>query len=177
VNESLPRSSSERRPTVSWPTQLRQILSATAVVLSLLFVGLELRQNTRAQRAQTRQELANASRELLLTIAANPSVARAYSAMYGAQGGFSDSTVSQLDSLQARYVMFANLRNIENVWLQYRAGIVGEEVLTTYAFSTSRLYQTTAFRQAWECGWSRVFDTDFVRAFEEANGLVPNPSC
>jgi hypothetical protein len=97
--------------------------------------------------------------------------------MYGAQGGYPDSTVSQLDSLQGRYAMFANLRNVENVWLQFRAGIVGEEILTTYAFSSPRLYQTPAFRQSWECGWSRVFDADFVRAFEEANSIVSDPTC
>jgi hypothetical protein len=132
---------------------------------------MELRQNTLAQQAQTRQELANGSRELLLAIAADPTLARAYSAMYGAMGGYPDSTLTPLDSLQGRYAMFANLRNLENVWLQSQAGVVDEAVLTTYGFRSSFLYRSDTFRQSWESLWSTVFDIAFVRAFEEANGL------
>jgi hypothetical protein len=151
--------------------RIGQALSAAAVVLSLVFVGMELRQNTLAQRAQTRQELANSSRELMLTIAANPTLARAYAAMYGAMGGFPDSTLSAVDSLQGRYAMFANLRNLENVWLQSQAGVVDEEVLGTYAFVNPRLYGSESFRALWLPVWSNVFDPSFVRAFEQANDL------
>jgi hypothetical protein len=151
--------------------RLGQALSATAVVLSLLFVGMELRQNTLAERAQTRQQLANSSRELLLTIADNPTLSRAYAAMYGAMGGFADTTLSPSDSLQARFVMFANLRNLENVWLQSQAGVVDEEVLNTYAFRNPRLYSSESFRVSWRTAWSNVLDSSFVRAFGEANDL------
>jgi hypothetical protein len=67
--------------------------------------------------------------------------------------------------------MFANLRNLENVWLQSQAGVVDEAVLTTYGFRSSFLYRSDTFRQSWESLWSTVFDIAFVRAFEEANGL------
>ncbi len=76
------------------------MLSAIAVVLSLLFVGLELRQNTLAQRAQTRQELARGSREVVLTIADNPTLARAYSGLYGGMGRPIDSMLTQPDTVQ-----------------------------------------------------------------------------
>jgi len=147
------------------------MVSAAAVVLSLIFVGMELRQNTLAERAQTRQELANSSRELLLTIAENPTLSRAYAAMYGAMGGFQDSTLSAVDSLQGRFVMFANLRNLENVWLQSQSGVVDEDVLETYAFRNARLYSSESFRTVWRAAWSNVLDSSFVSAFEEANGL------
>ena len=151
--------------------RVRQVVSALAVVLSLLFVGMELRQNTLAQRAQTRQELANASRDLILTITENPSIARAYSVLYGAMGGYSDSTLSALDSLQGRWAMFANIRNLENVWLQSQAGVVDESVLSTYGFRSAVLYQSDEFRRMWRTTWSLVFDSSFVRAFEAANQL------
>jgi hypothetical protein len=40
--------------------------------------------------------------------------------------------------------MFANLRNVENVWLQFRAGIVDENILPTYASRSPVLYQLDA---------------------------------
>jgi hypothetical protein len=44
------------------------------VALSLIFVGLEIRQNTVAQRVQTRQGLADASRDFTLGRAGSGSV-------------------------------------------------------------------------------------------------------
>ena len=155
---------SERRAAI------RQVLSAVAVVISLVFVGMELRQNTAAQRAQTRQELANSSRDILLTLAENSAAGRAYASMFLDRWGFSDSTLSAADSLQGYFVMFANLRNLENVWLQVREGVVGEEVLGSYAFR-SFMYQQPTFRSMWKQSWSGGFDSNFVQAFEEANGL------
>ena len=66
--------------------------------------------------------------------------------------------------------MFANLRNLENVWLQLRDGVVDEQVLNTYAFRSS-LYQSADFKYMWEAVWSGAFDSGFVQAFEEANGF------
>jgi hypothetical protein len=151
-------------------TALRQILSAAAVVVSMVFVGLELRQNTLAQRAQTRQELANSSREVILTMTDNPAVARAYATMFLPSWGYTDTTLSAEDSLQGKWAMFANLRNLENVWLQVREGAVDEEVLATYAFD-GPMYQSEVFRTMWERQWSTAFDTSFVRIFQVRNGF------
>ncbi len=30
--------------------------------------------------------------------------------------------------------MFANMRNVENGWLEFREGVVDESILNTYAF-------------------------------------------
>lgn len=73
------------------------------------------------------------------------------------------------DSLTASLAMFGQLRNAENVFLQFREGVIDESVLSTYAYADKR-YLTSSFAAYWE----RValsFDTAFVRAFEEANGL------
>ena len=44
-----------------------------------------------------------------------------------------DSTLTLLDTLQAQFAMFANVRNVENVWLQHNEGVVDVGVLQTYA--------------------------------------------
>jgi hypothetical protein len=59
-----------------------RLLSAGAVVVSLTFVGYEIQQNTSAQRAQTRQALADASREWIIALATNPDLDRAYEALW-----------------------------------------------------------------------------------------------
>ena len=52
--------------------------------------------------------------------------------------GDSDLTLTRGDSLQAETFMYANLRNVENVWMQSREGVVGEDVLNSYAFQSER---------------------------------------
>jgi hypothetical protein len=52
------------------------------VALSLIFVGLEIRQNTVAQRAQTRQGLADASRDFTLGRATDPDLSRIWWGMW-----------------------------------------------------------------------------------------------
>ena len=55
-----------------------EILAGAAVVASLVFVGLELRQNTAAVRAQTRQGLADQNTEFVSLISGTPELARAW---------------------------------------------------------------------------------------------------
>ena len=115
---------------------LRQLLSAAAVVLSLIFVGLEIRQNTAAQRAQTRQALAEASREFTLTLGSTPNLALVYSTVFPSTDSARGATnLTPADSTAARLLMFTQVRNAENVFLQFREGVVDENVLQTYAFA------------------------------------------
>lgn len=139
------------------------------MVLSLVFVGYELRQSTAAQRAQTRQGLANSSREL--TLATNPDLSNAYYTIFPRPGRERvGQTLTESDSLQAWNFMYAQLRNAENVYLQFHEGVVDESVLRTYAFRDTR-YDTDAFREFWSLVAAANLDTAFVRAFEAANGL------
>jgi hypothetical protein len=150
---------------------MRQVLSAGAVVMSLIFVGLEIRQSTAAQRAQTRQGLAEGSRELILTLATNPRLSDAYYTIFPRPGRERPGQhLTASDSMQARVFLFAQLRNAENVYLQFREGVVDESVLKTYAFEDTR-YHTETFREWWGGGAAVSLDTGFVRAFEQANGI------
>ena len=159
---------------------VRQVASAAAVALSLVFVGLEIRQNTAAQRAQTRQDLSTASRELILTASGNPELLEVFSCLYGDEKGARTgretpdelpncSSLTRLDTIQAMLLMRANVRNVENVFLQSREGVVDRSVLGTYGFR-SPVFTSPEFKRY----WSRVrgqFDASFAEAFEEANGL------
>jgi hypothetical protein len=151
-------------------SRVARMVSAGAVVLSLMFVGFEIRQNTAAQRAETRQGLAEASRQHIHMIASEPSLTEAYLQIFPTRGGeryYRELTAT--DTARANLLMFGNLRNLENVYLQFREGVVDESVLNTYSFANLR-YQTTSFREFWR-RWSTMLDPRFVEAFEEANGF------
>ncbi len=156
---------SERRKVI------QQGLAALGVVFSLVFVGYEIRQNTAAQRAQTRQALADGSRELVLTIGADPHLTRIYGGVFRLPSDtISRGVLTRLDTLQANTVMFANMRNVENVFLQVQEGVIDRSVLDTYAFTSPR-FRSATFAEWWQ-GRRQQFDTAFVRAFEESNGIL-----
>ena len=153
----------------------RDVGSAIAVVLSLVFVGWEIRQNTQAQKAQTRQELANSSREWVMAAASMPHLYTAYrdifedpdtTRMGGARSGI---PYTREDTIAARAMIHANLRNVENVYLQTLEGVVDRSVLTTYGFQGA-IWHSRAFTAYWLTR-RQLFDSAFVREFEETHGI------
>ena len=145
------------------------LLSAAAVVASLVFLGFEIRQNTVAQRAETRQGLADASRDLILTIASDRELSRVWNAMWrpDRDGGRSGPHLSLADTMQAEAAMHANLRNLENVYLQAMEGVVDTDVLGSYGWQ-GPLYASPGFWAFWEAR-KQSYDSRFVSAFEESH--------
>ena len=151
--------------------RLPRLLSAVGVVLSLAFVGTEIRQNTAALRAETRQGLAQASRDFSLALSTDPEMRRVYYAMWrpDLDGGRGGSTLTSADTLHARVILFTVLRSVENVFLQSLEGVVDASVLNSYGF-VDPVTRAPFFAPFWENVRSR-FDERFVLAFEEANAL------
>jgi len=54
----------------------RETLATLGVIASMVFVGLEIRQNTQAVRANAIQESTNVARHQVLTLAADPELTR-----------------------------------------------------------------------------------------------------
>ena len=54
----------------------RETLATLGVIASMVFVGLEIRQNTQAVRANAIQESTNVARQQVLTLAADPELTR-----------------------------------------------------------------------------------------------------
>ena len=152
-----------------------QLLSAAAVVLSLLFVGLEVRQNTVAQRAETRQALADASTGFMENLVQDADLWEAWVVRWNWSNERFDRvevpSLTAIDSMKAEIAMRGLLRNAENVYLQYREGAIDQSALGTYGFAGG-VWNSPQFREYWatECAF---WDAAFVAAFEETNSIAP----
>jgi hypothetical protein len=159
---------------------LLEVVSAAAVVASLVFVGLEIQQNTAAQRSQTRQAISDASSDFLLRLAEDEEVMAAWHGIWDAPGGQDvwrgtdnneHQPLTHMDTIRAETAMLALVRRLENVYLQHGEGVFGRTVLDNYSFN-SPVYQTPQFERWWKTiPFARLFDSSFVREFEEANAL------
>ena len=97
-----------------------QFLAAAGVVISLLFVGYEIRQNTTLARAQMRNELSMGIVNWLMVEAENPQLASV--ALRGRVGG--ELTVEEARQYERQ--TRALFRCWENVHYQYRQGLYDE---------------------------------------------------
>ncbi len=143
---------------------IAEIAAAIGVILSLVFVGVEIRQNTSSVRAQTRQQLSDASAELNLALATTD---------LGVLWSQFASGDSLIDAEMARVgpALVTAVRNLENVYLQTREGVIDESALVSYGWRGSIMYRSDAFAE-WLASNQDRFNSDFVEALRAENGLA-----
>jgi hypothetical protein len=105
-----------------------ELAGAGAVLVGLIFVGLELRQNTSAVEAATLQNLTDASGEYLMTLATNPELARI---LY--EGSTNMEQLSASDRRQHHYLMRAQWFRFQNSFLQWQRGTLNDDAWEIYA--------------------------------------------
>jgi hypothetical protein len=116
---------------------IAEIVAAIAVVMSLIFVGREVRQNTAATQAATYQEMIRASNEYLLALASD-------SALTAIVRGAETDPTSLSDTEMRRYFSYSRVfwRNMDNAFVQHERGVLAEadwEVYRGIACARSRV--------------------------------------
>ena len=122
-----------------------EIVAATGVILSLLFVGFEIRQNTAIARGQARQDLAQLNQEWLVLLSQDAE----FEALWDDAFGPNARELSADEERRAQYIMTIHLRRLENVYLQYREGLVEESALQNYGFANIATFQRPEFERYW----------------------------
>lgn len=143
----------------------KETLAAVGVILSLIFVAIELRQNTKAIQATVRNDLATASREFSLAIATSPELAAA------TRKWESGEEMAEVEFRMVQQLTIALVRNVENVYLQVQNGSVEASALVGYGFRGTPLLRADRFVVFWS-GIRGAFHPDFVEAFEGRNAYL-----
>lgn len=106
---------------------LLELAGAAAVLLGLVFVGLELRQNTEAVEAASLQNLTDASTEYLLLLASDVELARIW-----LDASRDRSQLSEIDSIRYFFLNRARWLRMQNAYLQWRRGTLNDEDWSIY---------------------------------------------
>lgn len=154
-----------------------EIVAAVGVIVSLMFVGFEIRQNTAVARGQARQELAALNQEWLLTMGQDAEFEALWYKAWGADPRSQEAEPVELTQAEARrawFIMTMHLRRLENVYLQYREGLVDASALNSYGFASVSVFRRPQFDRYWYEQNSRTgFDADFVAFLEEHIRTAP----
>jgi hypothetical protein len=136
-------------------SDLSQVVSALAVVASLVYVGVEIGRNTDASRAATRQSIAETD---FLYVSSTLDAALLVEAETRYEAGVE---LSATDRFILRERQHLNFRIFENAHFQYRAGLLEPETWERYRWIISRLL---ALNEPAQAMWER-FGSSFDESF------------
>ena len=113
--------------------QLIEIIGVLAVVISLLFVGLELRQSTIASRAAAYQEIGLATSELWFQLAHNRELNDLFAKIVnGPEDDYRNLNDSDRQLLIS--LTIGSLRQFETIYLQVSQGLLQAEALSSLGY-------------------------------------------
>ena len=131
-----------------------------SVIGSLLFVGVEIRQNTAAVRGATQQDISYQISEMYKIGVENDKIA---SIMTRSFQGLKKSDLTDTEFLQFWLFSMLGYRRVENIYLQYKNGFLTEEAFDRIGMS---FYRTPIQLEIWE-ERKNGFDPEFALFFEQ----------
>jgi hypothetical protein len=132
-----------------------EMLGLIALVASLGFVGMEIRQNTAAVRSATTQAVSDQTMALTLSMATDEHLP---GLVYQLRAGVTEAELAPADYMRLRLVVLAGLRRQENLYLQVQAGILDAASLGNVSFS---FYRNAFGRELW-AGDRATFAPEFA---------------
>ena len=136
-----------------------EIVGIVSVVGSLVFVGIEIKQNTSAVRGVTQQAVSSQVSEMYRIVSENERMAELINR---ALNGASKSDLSEADYVSFWNFQMMGLRRIENIYLQFKNGLLTEDAFSRIGMG---IYRTKLVREVWE-ERRGDFEKDFVIFFE-----------
>ena len=137
-----------------------EVVGLFSVIGSLLFVGVEIRQNTAAVRGATQQDISYQISEMYKIGVENDNIA---SIMTRSYQGLKKSEITDTEFLQFWLFSMLGYRRVENIYLQYKNGFLAEEAFDRIGMS---FYRTPIQLEIWE-ERKEDFDPEFAAFFEK----------
>ena len=141
--------------------ELIEILGVVAIIGSLLFVGIEIRQNSLAIRGATHQSISEQVTKLYMNIATDDKLSKLVPQMLS--NDTLRNNLNEADQIRLDFTILTGLRRIENIYLQQLDGILSNKAFERIGLE---FYQTQFSRETWE-KYKTGFDSAFIDFFEQ----------
>jgi hypothetical protein len=142
---------------------ISQIVAVVGIFASLIFVGLQIRQNTKAIKATSHHAVTDSFNAINTLILSDPKVARTWRlALAGSEALDEDERTS------ADFMLLANMRIFETIYYQYKNGTLDKNLFDA-ELKTLKWSVTYPGVQAWWAANPISFSAEY-RAF--IDGLI-----
>src|ERR1700731_4898356 len=123
---------------------LAEIVSAFAVVLTLVVLIISIRQNTKSQKALVVDSLAAAITSINVPAMESPALGSALS-----KATANWSSASREERIVAHYFLFSLFKLLENAWYQQKAGILDQAHWLGWESLLRKYYHAEGVRRVW----------------------------
>ena len=141
--------------------EILQILGGIGVIASMVYVGIQIRNNARAMRAATYQQLS------ALTIQGWQSMAHNGETMDIMLRGMDDfSALSRVEKARFRMIVMSQARSYENAWFQFKIGTLRESDWKAFTVDFETFFSTPGTKAAWPLVKNR-YNAEFTALVDE----------
>jgi hypothetical protein len=134
---------------------LGEFIGALAVVVSLIFIAREIRENSRSTRLAALQTAMESSQRIIELPARDRDLARVIRI-----GSNDPDSITEDEYAQYRYWLILSLRSTENLFVQYKSGALDHETWVARAGVVSFMMDTPGGRRVWASTFNR-YRVDF----------------
>ncbi len=140
-----------------------EFVGAIAVVVTLAYLSVQVRQHSEAVRSSTRSDIARGQMDANYVLAQNPElVLNCYSLLRGKDLG-------EAERVAATHAILAGFRMFENQFFAYREGTFSESVWLGYRANIAWNTQQPNFADFWN-DRRYAFSSEFVEFVDELHG-------
>ncbi len=144
---------------------LGQIAAAVAVIASLIYLGVQVRQSNVLSRAQTRQSMMELAQAQILIYVNDPEL---WSCV------FATDQLTDEQNVKANMWLTASMRQREYEWLAHRDGVMDAEMFAAYTGVIAFILGTERNRRWWDIRREvKEFDPAFMDYVDELLARSP----
>jgi hypothetical protein len=150
-------------------SSIAEIIAAVGVILSLLYVGRELKQSNLMARSATRQEINTAVNNWSMSIATSPTLSEDIAKAQ--LGGLVRNDASDAQKIRISYTLFAMINQQLYAYEQWKEGIISEKELNEiFGPGTANILTSAYLHSAWPI-IRLSFPSEFAEWYTERYGL------
>lgn len=157
-------------PSLSALAAVGEFISAIAVLISLIYLALQIRQNTQTVRANTHHAGSTAWAGLTAQIASDAELSELYH-----QGRVSPDALSPEQTRRFELLMDSVLAQIENFFIQHRLGILPQSNQDRFAEILRAQFRSEGARRYWKRRRT-LYTAPFVAYIERELQLYTEPA-
>ncbi len=145
-----------------------ELIGGIAVVISLVYLAVQIRQNTQTVRASAYQSILAVSVQARLMVAQDPLLCRRM-----LEGLRDSEKLTDEEKAQLRQTISAMLRLFENVFFQYRRSMVEEQIWESWRAAMIAMFSRPDVQEWWPS--TRAFFHQEFREFLEREAAQSIP--
>ena len=124
---------------------LGELIAAIATIATLVYLAIQIRQNTTSSRTATYQNIVSTGIELGITFARDESFADLF-----ARGAANPERLTPAEAIRLKGHISSVFRCYELVFHQFEQGAIEADVWAGWRLNMVRFFKLSAYRQSWE---------------------------